>query len=92
MTVSRKNRPTPKSAAQPKPSSHKPQFSPPSASSQHSSAHGGTMLSFAKSASELSQRAVAEAAYFLWLQRGGDQLSNWLEAEAKLRKTLKRSA
>lgn len=50
------------------------------------------VLSFAKPASELSERSIAEAAYFLWQQRGGDQLANWLEAEAKLRKTLKRSA
>jgi hypothetical protein len=32
-----------------------------------------------------SQRAVAEAAYFLWQKRGGDQFANWLEAEAKLK-------
>ena len=36
-----------------------------------------------------SQRAVAEAAYFLWQRRGGDQLTNWLEAEAKLKQSTK---
>ena len=30
-------------------------------------------------------QAVAEAAYFLWLQRGGNPTANWLEAEARLR-------
>lgn len=32
-----------------------------------------------------SPQAIAEAAYFLWLQRGGNDLDNWLEAEATLR-------
>ena len=32
-----------------------------------------------------SPQAVAEAAYFLWLQRGGNEVDNWLEAEATLR-------
>jgi hypothetical protein len=36
-------------------------------------------------AREVSTQAVAEAAYFLWLQRGGNQVVNWLEAEAALR-------
>jgi Protein of unknown function (DUF2934) len=30
-------------------------------------------------------QAIAEAAYYLWLQRGGSQVDNWLEAEANLR-------
>lgn len=33
----------------------------------------------------ISRPAVAEAAYFLWLQRGGSDTVNWLEAEAQLR-------
>ncbi len=32
----------------------------------------------------ISRAAVAEAAYFLWLQRGGNETVNWLEAEAML--------
>ena len=36
---------------------------------------------------EISQQAIAEAAYYLWLQRGGDEISNWLEAERQLRQT-----
>lgn len=32
----------------------------------------------------LSRQAVAEAAYYLWLQRGGNETVNWLEAEAML--------
>lgn len=34
---------------------------------------------------EITEQAVAEAAYFLWQQRGGDEIGNWLEAEAMLR-------
>lgn len=34
---------------------------------------------------EISQAAIAEAAYYLWLERGGDHLSNWLEAERRLK-------
>lgn len=32
----------------------------------------------------ISRQAVAEAAYYLWLQRGGNETVNWLEAEAML--------
>ena len=32
----------------------------------------------------LSRQAVAEAAYYLWLERGGNETVNWLEAEAML--------
>ena len=32
----------------------------------------------------ISRHAIAEAAYFLWLQRGGNETVNWLEAEAML--------
>jgi len=28
---------------------------------------------------------IAQAAYFRWLEKGGDQRANWLEAEAELR-------
>jgi hypothetical protein len=35
---------------------------------------------------EVSRQAVAEAAYYLWLQRGGNETVNWLEAEAALRR------
>jgi len=28
---------------------------------------------------------VAEAAYYIWLERGGGELENWLEAESRLR-------
>jgi hypothetical protein len=34
---------------------------------------------------DVSRAAGAEAAYFLWLKRGGDDVANWLEAEASLR-------
>ena len=33
---------------------------------------------------EVSRQAIAEAAYFLWVQRGGNALTNWLDAEAML--------
>ena len=36
---------------------------------------------------ETTQQAIAEAAYFLWMRRGGDHMANWLEAEASLRRT-----
>ena len=35
--------------------------------------------------SQPSPQAIAEAAYFLWLQRGGNPTVNWLEAEAQLK-------
>jgi hypothetical protein len=34
---------------------------------------------------------IAEAAYFLWLKRGGNEVVNWLEAEASLRNGVKTS-
>jgi hypothetical protein len=34
---------------------------------------------------EISQTAIAQEAYFLWQKRGGDAMTNWLEAEAKLK-------
>jgi len=40
---------------------------------------------------EISAQAIAEAAYFLWMKRGGSELANWLEAEATLRSASKRS-
>jgi hypothetical protein len=33
---------------------------------------------------EITRQAVAEAAYYLWLRQGGDDVSNWLEAERQL--------
>lgn len=38
-----------------------------------------------KTASQPTREAIAEAAYFLWLRRGGNETVNWLEAEATLR-------
>ena len=35
--------------------------------------------------SQPTREAIAEAAYFLWLKRGGSEVLNWLEAEAALR-------
>jgi hypothetical protein len=37
--------------------------------------------------SEIRRQDIAEAAYYLWLQRGGSDISNWLEAERILRAT-----
>lgn len=37
---------------------------------------------------QVPQQAIAEAAYFLWKQRGGDSVVNWIEAEACLRKSM----
>lgn len=34
-------------------------------------------------ASEIERR-IAERAYFLWCERGGDETSNWLEAERQV--------
>ena len=34
----------------------------------------------------ISAHAIAEAAYFLWLERGGNETVNWLEAEAALKR------
>lgn len=35
--------------------------------------------------SSVTPSAIAEAAYFLWLQRGGSETNNWLEAERMLK-------
>ena len=32
----------------------------------------------------ITRQQIAEAAYFLWKQRGGSEVSNWLEAERQL--------
>lgn len=56
----------------------------PSASSQRHGLQNSNGSSPLRPASP-SREAIAEAAYFLWLQRGGDDVNNWLEAEAKLR-------
>lgn len=37
---------------------------------------------------EPTRAAIAEAAYFLWLQRGGNETANWLEAETSLRRKI----
>lgn len=34
----------------------------------------------------VTTQAIAQAAYFLWLERGGNEIVNWLEAEAMLKK------
>ena len=34
---------------------------------------------------EITTQQVAEAAYFLWLSRGGNETVNWLEAENMLK-------
>jgi hypothetical protein len=34
----------------------------------------------------VTTQAVAEAAYFLWQQRGGNEVVNWLEADSMLRR------
>jgi hypothetical protein len=33
----------------------------------------------------VTPQAIAEAAYYLWLERGGNEVVNWLEAEATLK-------
>jgi hypothetical protein len=38
-----------------------------------------------KSASSVSNDDIARKAYMLWLQRGGSDIDNWLEAERQLR-------
>ena len=38
--------------------------------------------------SEITRQAIAEAAYYLWLRQGGDEVSNWLEAERQLKAKL----
>ena len=35
---------------------------------------------------EVSRSQIAEAAYYLWLSRGGSELQNWLDAEKSLAK------
>ena len=34
---------------------------------------------------EITRQQIAEQAYFLWKQRGGSEVSNWLEAERLLK-------
>ena len=38
-----------------------------------------------KSTPSLDRDIIARAAYFRWLERGGDERTNWLEAEAELK-------
>jgi len=42
-------------------------------------------VNLGSSAGAPAREAIAEAAYFLWLRRGGNEIVNWLEAEATLR-------
>jgi hypothetical protein len=37
-----------------------------------------------KAAAAVTQEQIAERAYYLYLERGGDQLENWLHAEREL--------
>jgi hypothetical protein len=39
---------------------------------------------------EISNATIAEAAYYLWKARGGNEMDNWLEAEAMLKANLNR--
>ena len=34
---------------------------------------------------QVSQEEIARQAYMLWLERGGTEMDNWLEAEKQLR-------
>lgn len=38
-----------------------------------------------RKASGISDEEVARQAYMLWLERGGNELDNWFEAERQLR-------
>jgi hypothetical protein len=44
-----------------------------------------------KSPPIITRQAIAEAAYFLWKSRGGNDVVNWLEAEAALKAAVPRS-
>lgn len=44
----------------------------------------GTQIENKPQAGGITREMVAEAAYFLWLERGGNEAVNWLEAEAML--------
>jgi Protein of unknown function (DUF2934) len=39
---------------------------------------------------EVTRQQISEAAYFLWKQRGGSEVSNWLEAERMLKSRIAR--
>jgi len=45
--------------------------------------NGGAQRIEAKPA-PVTPEAIAQAAYFLWLERGGNEVMNWLEAERRL--------
>jgi hypothetical protein len=36
---------------------------------------------------DVPRTQIAEAAYYLWLNRGGSDVQNWLDAEKSLRKS-----
>ena len=59
---------------------------------RQSNAHVATTLETKPSpmTNGVTQQAIAEAAYFLWQQRGGNEVVNWLEAESMLRQNLAR--
>ncbi len=38
-----------------------------------------------KEKQEITEADIAEHAYMLWLERGGSEMDNWLEAERQLK-------
>jgi hypothetical protein len=72
-TVAPMNRPAQKPMATPA----KPEVATPSTTK--------TTMEAKPTPREITTQQVAEAAYFLWLRRGGNETVNWLEAENLLK-------
>ena len=83
------NRPTiTKSAGSPARVGSRPNSSPPASLTKPASdtLKPTSKVEWKPGTREPTQQAIAEAAYFLWRERGGSETVNWLEAETRLRR------
>ncbi|MCI0629709.1 MAG: DUF2934 domain-containing protein [Phycisphaerales bacterium] len=83
MTISFKNGGKPRQAA-PIEAGAQPKLSGPSSLGPNQSVRPRT-VEVKPTLEEITRQNIAEAAYFLWLKRGGDEIANWIEAEAALK-------
>jgi hypothetical protein len=80
-------KPSPATPASTRPSAPQPAAAGTNASSE-ALARPSMKVEVKPAAAEISNQMIAEAAYYLWLQRGGNETVNWLEAESTLRRKL----
>ncbi len=68
-----------------------PQFVPATKAANASVSKPGSRIE-GKPAAEPTVDQIAAAAYFLWLERGGNETVNWLEAERMLKTNARAAA